>query len=217
MPVLGLCRGCNQAWPVRPSNHCATCGREIAAATDVDYRCGDCLDRRLPHRRMTVGWSYDGPVAASLRALKFQRLERIGVHLVDRMFEALPEDELTRLKGVEIVTAVPLWRWRLLRRGYNQAEILARRWAWCLDLPCVSLLARRKGSRPQTRLSREQRRRNVRSSMRWRGSSGVPKSVLLVDDVVTTGATLEEAARTLRRAGVELVHCLAIARTPNPD
>lgn len=216
VPTLGLCRSCLGAWPLQRPHRCSTCGREIASTAPADYRCGSCRRRRLAHQSLTVGWPYVGPVAASLRAIKFHRLERLGPQVVDRLLDSLAANERAVLAGVDAVTAVPLWRWRLLRRGYNQAEILGRRLAQRLDIPYASILMRHRGSRPQSQLARAERRANVRGSMRIKRRTAVPRSVLLVDDVVTTGSTLEEAARVLRAAGVRPVHCLAIARTPDP-
>lgn len=215
-PPLGLCQRCLHAWPDHRPHRCSICGRDVASTAPPGYRCGACRRRRVPHRRLTVGWAYAGPVTASLRAFKFQRLERLGPQIVDRLVASLTSEENDALSSADIVTAVPLWRWRLLRRGYNQAEVLGRGLASRLGLPYSTLLARRRGSRPQSRLARADRRGNVRGTMRPARSGQASGAVVVVDDVVTTGSTLEEAARTLRRAGADEVHCLAFARTPEP-
>ena len=114
----------------------------------------------------------------------------------------------------DLVVPVPLhWR-RRLDRGFNQAESIARALAAALDLPLVSALRRHRHTRAQARLERGERARNPRGAFalgdaqRLRGAR-----VLLVDDVVTTAATVEAAARTLKSAGVERVLVAAVART----
>jgi ComF family protein len=121
--------------------------------------------------------------------------------------------------GWDLVVPVPLhWR-RRLARGYNQAAAIARPLACRLGLPAAEALARCRPTPPQTALPRPARRHNPR------GAFAVParhrrrlagRRVLLVDDVVTTGATLDAAARALLAAGAAEVHAVAVARTPAP-
>lgn len=181
----------------------------------LDYRCGACRSRRAPHAALTVGWSYQPPVTHSIRGLKFQRQEGLAEHLIDHLTDRLARAEMERLRRSDQITAVPLWWRRKLTRGYNQADLLARALARRLDLPWRRHLVRRRGGAPQSGLARDERRRNVRQTIRIKRGRRVVGSVLLVDDVVTTGATLEECARVLRRAGAETVHLLAVARTPD--
>ena len=216
-PRLGLCRHCLQDWPVRETNRCSLCGRTIHRVRSTHSRCGECSRRRVSFQHLTVGWDYEEPVAGSLRALKFQRLDCLAGHLTDRLLEDLGSTERELLTDVDGVTAVPLWWRRRLTRGYNQSALLARTLAHGLGLPCYSLLVRRRGSVPQSRLVRAQRRRNVRGTMRARRRASLPSRLLLIDDVITTGATLEEASSTLRRAGVSEIRALAFARTPDPS
>ena len=102
---------------------------------------------------------------------------------------------------------------RLRGRGFNPAAVAARHAARALSLELRSTALQRVRDTPsQTGLGRRERRRNVRGAFRARGA--VPERIWLVDDVVTTGATLEEAARALRRAGARQVVALCVARTP---
>lgn len=213
-PALGLCGDCRRSWPRRAPGRCALCGREIASAVGLDYRCGGCGSRRAPHSALTIGWTYLPPLTHSVRGLKFGRQEGLAEHLVDHLMDRLSSAEVDRLRHSDQITAVPLWWRRRLTRGYNQAELLALAVARRTDLPYRRLLVRQRGGTPQSALARDQRRRNVRGTVRIKRGRRVAGSVLLIDDVLTTGATLEECARVLRCAGAQAVQLLAVARTP---
>lgn len=121
-----------------------------------------------------------------------------------------------RLQGrFDVVTWVPLSRWRLWRRGYDQSRLLAERLARNLGVPCVRLLKKVRHTKAQSGLTGEsQRRANVLGAYKPApGADAEGRRVLLVDDVVTTGATVSECARVLRTAGAARVVCVALAIT----
>jgi ComF family protein len=154
-----------------------------------------------------AAYLYVHPLTAVVRALKFGGADFLGGSL---------GRELASCCGggsADVVTAVPLAWPRLLLRGYNQAEAVARPLAAALGLPYRRLL-RRRSRRRQTSLDRDQRRRNVLGTFRPRPSLEPGATVLVVDDVMTTGATLGAAAAALRRAGAAAVVAAVVARTP---
>jgi ComF family protein len=111
----------------------------------------------------------------------------------------------------KVVIPVPLHRARLRRRGFNQAQLLSER----LGLEVRHLLRRRKNTPSQTGLSRSQRVLNLSGAFEVRGDP--PDCVLVIDDVYTTGSTMHEIAKTLKRAGVTRVEALTVARVPRPE
>lgn len=115
----------------------------------------------------------------------------------------------------DVITWVPLSRWRLWRRGYDQSRLLAQRLADKMDIPCEPLLKKTRHTKAQSGLSGEsERRANVLGAYEVTpGTVTQGRRVLLVDDVVTTGATLSECARVLRTAGAAGVVCVALAMT----
>jgi ComF family protein len=224
---LGLCLACRGRL-ARPEPGCAACGEPIPAAAleplPPGWVCGECRRRPPPFAALRAAWSYRGPAAAAVRALKFRRLDYLGAHLARDLRELVAGAEA----GWDLVVPVPLhWR-RRWRRGYNQAERIARPLAGLLGVPCAELLRRRRATRPQTALAREERLSNPRGAFVLRRGRWPPAAaraaarlaggrVLLVDDVVTTGATLRAAAEVLRRSGAREVVALAAARTPAGD
>jgi ComF family protein len=121
---------------------------------------------------------------------------------------------------VDVVVPVPLHRWRLVRRGFNQALVLARPLCREHGLACrPEILVRRRYTRPQVGLDQASRRRNVAGAFMAPPRHGRlldQATVLLVDDVYTTGATLRECARTLLNAGAARVHALTLVRAGGP-
>ncbi len=217
---LGLCEVCRRRLVRWPDRACAVCGEPLAGASlPAGYRCGSCRKRSPPYDGLLSVWSYQPPLDSVLMGLKFQRLEYLGSQL-GRAAAKLLGPRLAGENGPRptLVVSLPLYWWRHLRRGYNQADVVARSLAAELDLPVARLLRRRRATPPQSRLGRRARRKNLerafllRTPVRCRG-----QRILLVDDVVTTGATLEAAARCLRRGGAESITALTIARTPDPS
>ncbi len=178
------------------------------------YECGACRRRPPPYDRILSAWSYQPPLDAVLAGLKFRRLEYLGAQLGRATVDLLRP----RLTDRDLVVPVPLHWWRHLRRSYNQAAVIARPVASDLGLPLASVLRRRRPTTAQSRLSRAERQRNLRGAFAVRRGM-LPKGsrVLLVDDVATTGATVQDASACLRRAGAGSIIALTVARTPEPE
>jgi len=154
---------------------------------------------------------YEGEVRDALLRYKFQRIaaycEPFGILLSACIAEYL-EDE------VDFVTWVPLSRKRLRKRGYDQAKLLAEVTASELGLPCIQLLEKPVHTAQQSKTgSAEKRRANISGAYRVLNKSLISgKTILLIDDIVTTGATFSECSRMLGMAGAERVYCAALAR-----
>jgi ComF family protein len=145
-----------------------------------------------------------------LPRFKFHRDLAAGALLSQLMVETV-----TGLPRPDAIVPVPLHRARLRRRGYDQALELARPLAFALELPLRDdLLQRVRGTAPQSELNAIARRRNLRGAFALKPGVPVPSYVALVDDVMTTGATLHAAAAALRQAGVRRVEAWVCARVP---
>lgn len=213
--VMGLCIRCRGRLRPLDGTRCPGCGRPLRGALlPAGYRCGACRRRPPAFDRLLALWSYQPPLDAVIRGLKYRRLDFLGAHLARELEERARRTELE----AQLVTFVPLhWR-RHLVRGYNQAERIARPLARRLRLPAPATLVRTRSTPPQTRLARSERAGNLRGAFRARRRVRLTgRRVLLVDDVVTTGATLAAAAAALRAAGAAAITAVAIARTPGPE
>lgn len=172
--------------------------------------CGGCL-REPPHFDTTVALGdYTPPVDGMVVALKAG-----GRLALANVFGALLARRAARLEVTRgLLAPVPLAFERHAQRGFNQATEIARRVARTLALPLdAALLLRVRDARPQHLLERAERRRNVRGAFAVRGDVR-GRHVVVVDDVMTTGSTLDEVAMVLKQAGATRVTNLVVARTP---
>ena len=178
--------------------------------------CGACLPRAaspLRHAPLTevhAACVYAAPIDRLLLRFKFHHDLAAGGLLAQLMAQSL-----AAVPRPDALLAVPLHRARLRRRGYDQALELARPLALALDLPLLhGALRRVRATAAQSQLDAGQRRRNLRQAFAVPAGRALPAHVVLVDDVMTTGATLHAAALTLRRAGVRRVDAWVCARVP---
>jgi ComF family protein len=165
---------------------------------------GEALDLAL------AAWSYDGPLRRALAALKYGGARRLAPILADLTAPAL--GTLRAIAGDGLLVPVPVHAERRRARGYNQAELLVRRLSDVSGMAWVDALARVRPTTKQHELRRAQRLQNLRGAFTHRSSLRRGSTVILVDDIVTTSATLEACAGVLRSAGAESVYGLAVAR-----
>ncbi|MFH1009885.1 MAG: ComF family protein [bacterium] len=152
----------------------------------------------------------EDPVRSIVHALKYDGRRILAAHMARRWARTLPQDFFRK----EVIWIPVPQHWaRSWQRGFSQSLLLAknlrRERAIALD---TKLLRRVKHTRTQTRLTPAERRKNVRNAFRVRKTCPIPEGVILIDDVITTGATMEECARTLKRAGVKWVGAAAFAK-----
>jgi len=194
-----LCPKCRAGIPLIRPPVCQKCGKPLRGPPDLVFTCVPCRHRRTYFTCARAAGIYDGPLRDAIHALKFGRCRALAGPLGRLMAEVVATDPRLR---ADLVVPVPLSPRRLQERGFNQAELLATEVAGSLNIPVdAGLLARVRETASQTRLSKDERRANVRAAFE---AGCVPQvgRVLLVDDVVSTGATVVECARALRHSGV---------------
>jgi len=215
-----LCRGCGAGFERFPHPRCAHCQVPLpvldAAEGPRHPLCHDCTNRFSPLDSCTAGVVYRGEAERWIQRFKYPgrgisalRPEAEGVVRALILEAGLA----ARDPGEARLIPIPLHPRPLRERGFNPALVLARALARHHGVAvATSGLDRVRDTASQTRLGRRARRSNVRGAFAC--DRAAPPTVWLVDDVVTTGATLEEAARTLRRSGAETIHAFVAARTP---
>ncbi len=197
---------------------CVLCGN-VLEKEELDL-CKDCrMDApEYPNRKskrqfldsFAAVWYYEGNVRKSLLRYKFHNARSFaapyGRLLAMKLLELYPE-------GFDVLTWVPVSRLRKLRRGYDQVELLAKAVGKELGITPVPLLKKVRHNRPQSGISgAEKRRANVLGAYRETDREAIAgRRILLLDDILTTGATAGECARVLKTAGAKEVHCAAVA------
>ncbi len=205
---IDLCADCAGELP-RNTSCCARCALPLAIPAAL---CGECQRRPPPWDAAWAPFRYAWPLDRLESRYKFGRDLAAG-----RVLAAMWQAEPRPLELPDLILPVPLHRGRLRQRGYNQALELAKPLARALNIPLQNdLLQRHRATPAQTELDAVTRRRNMHGAFALRAGVALPTYVAILDDVMTTGATLAECARVLKRAGVQRVDVWALARAPSP-
>lgn len=161
---------------------------------------------------MLVPWLYAGPLRQAIHRMKYRSQRRLAAPLGDLLAEALRRQP----QPADAIIPVPLHATRLAERGFNQSSELAARIARATGLPLVSGLERCRDTGHQAQLGRRERHDNIAAAFVWNVYTPPPARVLLVDDVLTTGATLVACGDALRAVGTQEVRAVALARSLAP-
>ncbi len=204
---LDLCSRCELELPVL--THC--CQQCALPLQEHAAYCGQCLLCPPPYQHVESPWLYLPPIAQLISRFKYNRQYSVGKILskmaANRYVSTYIDRELP-----DLIVPIPLHWTRQITRGFNQSEHLARDYSRRLNIPTKRYLKRCRPTAAQQTLAADQRRRNMKGAFRASGDvSG--KLVVVVDDVMTTGATVSEASRCLLEAGAREIHVWCLART----
>lgn len=210
--AVDLCQQCHDELNTN-SHHCSQCGIPLPQTVDL---CGECQKKSPPFESLYAPYLYQGGIRELLVALKFnQKLSHarlLGCLMLDKLAGHLEDSEMP-----DAIVAVPLHPKRERERGYNQALELLRPLAKRYKIPIErQLVTRNLATSKQSNLSRDERRRNLKGAFSIKPGETVPRHIVIVDDVVTTTATVTELAKTLKLAGAERIDVWAVARVPKP-
>jgi len=209
---IHLCPGCREKIITLGSPLCPVCGVPFATENGIDHHCGPCRAHPPAYVAARAAVVFSGPVQELIHRFKYGH----KVHLC-RPLGLLTARQLAGFAAgaaADLVMPVPLHKKRLRWRGYNQASLLAGSLAKQWRLPLVRQNLRRvRWTEPQINLAAGERELNVRGAFAVSNRDAVAgKRIILVDDVFTTGSTVAECARTLKRAGAEAVFIVTVAR-----
>jgi ComF family protein len=206
-----LCDTCLHAVTSYPLPSCPRCAAVVGPFVETEDGCSHCRNPR-PHfdAALRLG-RYEGPLRELILRMKYG--SEWLAEAVGRLWSVRAAEQLRAVKANAVVP-VPLHWWRRLTRGYNQSEALAREIAGFLGIPCLSSLLRIRHTRHQSAFeSLEAKRENVRNAFRAADTNVLRgRTVLLVDDVMTSCSTASEAARSLKAAGAARVVVAVLAR-----
>lgn len=212
---LPVCHECLAALAPFRGPCCAVCGRPFVSQAATDASVPLCFACRRGTYAFNVARSYgeyNDEMSRAVGLLKYERLTRLGGWFAARLEEKIQTEP--EIFAADVAVPVPLHPARQRERGYNQAELIARPLARKLKLPLGAyLLVRTRPRPPRLLLSRRERWQTVRGAYEIRKGTRVDNlRVLLIDDVFTTGATLDACARALKSAGAKSVAGLTVAR-----
>lgn len=212
--AMDLCRSCLSSFTEATSPLCPFCGRPFGSGGGEDHACADCLAARPRFDIARAPYVYEGLLMTAIHELKYERKTHLARSL-GNLLASYAEGWLGNAGEGLVLMPVPLHPRRLRKRGFNQSLLLARPVASRLNAELDFLTLRRtRFTPPQTNLTGDERKKNVRRAFgivepnRLKG-----RTVLLIDDVATTGSTLNECAGVLKKAGAKEVLCLVLART----
>lgn len=203
-----MCLECRQKVEYIEEPRCKKCGKPIRYE-EQEY-CHDCTQHIFYYEQGMSIWLHKGPVRWSVYQFKYHNR---------RIFAEFYTEEWWRIYGnklmewsIDVIIPVPLHRKRRRRRGYNQSEILAKELGKRCNIPVdTNSVIRTVNTRPQKELNNKERQKNLRSAFDvtkyWKNA----KNVLLIDDIYTTGNTIDSIARLLKQKGAEKVYFLTIS------
>ncbi len=213
------CIGCGTPVPLNRHNVCSECLDNIDYVKECCTKCSGiitngnctiCSDRIFyPEKNISIT-DYNGVIRKMLRNYKFKKNRRIKSHLSAIACRKLLCEQI----DADLITFVPINKKKKARRGYNQSELISKIIAKKMNLKHIKLLEERKPVKSQKTLGYRERFLNVINRYYTVNSKSIKgKNVLIIDDIFTTGATINECARILLEAGASKVFSLTIART----
>ncbi|NVM22199.1 MAG: ComF family protein [Desulfobacterales bacterium] len=207
-----FCESCRKDLAPIDSPLCSKCGLPFVSREGENHTCSECLIETKHFGRARAFGVYDGALMEAIHRFKYGKKSALSHPL-----SALARETFFRFwaaADIDLFVPVPLHIKRLRERGFNQSHLLITRWAKQGQIPYDGLtLSRVRWTEPQTTLSRTDRRKNIKGAFSIRHPEKIEgRKILLVDDVYTTGATVNECARVLVGAGAKFVDVLTLAR-----
>lgn len=218
-----FCQTCERKLKRVAAPICFCCGAPFDQSAQVlpDSLCADCRDNRYHHApvldQRRAPFEYSGPMRKAIHALKYQNKTALAAPLAAWLAEySNNSNSGLLLAEIEIIVPIPLHPVRQWRRGYNQSTLLAQELSRLTQIPVAPILKRVRHTVPQVELHADERTQNIKGAFAmdesiWPQYSSA-RNILLIDDVATTGATLEECARVLKKRGAATVCALTLAR-----
>ena len=206
-----FCPKCLSELPFNDENICEHCGRKVIAG--VKY-CSTCKGRLVSIDKGRSVFNYEKPISTLIKRVKYNNQRYVADYFIER----LSFEYLKNYFNADYITFVPMTDEAFSKRGYNQSQILAQGLS---EKVCVKLfdgIIKVKETKRQATLSRDDRLKNLKGAFRVKNKKEIKdKTVLIVDDVTTTGATGEAVAEKLKKAGAKAVYLLTVASLPPKD
>lgn len=204
----GVCPECSKLVKVIEEPRCGKCGKLLNS--ELDVLCRDCEKKQHVYNRGRILFPYESMVQEGLYRLKYGGRARYALYYGRLLAELIKNDP--ELMQAEALIPIPLHKKRLLKRGYNQAELIAEAIGTNTGKKILNnVIVREKNTKPMKLLGLNERQNNLKNAFKLNRYDVELKSAILIDDIYTTGCTVDEAARVLREAGVEKIYFMAVA------
>ncbi|MCU0666833.1 MAG: ComF family protein [Candidatus Omnitrophica bacterium] len=207
-----LCGPCTNKIKRNRPPFCHCCGKHLNEKSLHKNLCVTCLKMPLYFDRAFSPYIYEDILKTLIHKFKYQRKDYLGGFLSSMLLDFIQDYDLP-IAYLDLIIPIPLHKAKLREREFNQAEVLAKGISHRFNKPMDTfILTRRTNTKSQTALDHEKRFQNIRGNFALESHSSVEgKNILLVDDVLTTGATCSEAARILKEKGAGVVFVLTLA------
>ncbi len=193
-------------------NHCQHCGLPLPS---TQPRCGHCLAHQPNYDRLFACGLFRAPLNQVVFHLKYAKQPLFAKILGNLMAEAISQQRSPNLPLPELLLPVPLHRHKERQRGFNQAGLIAQHCSHALKIPIdTKAVTRIKNTQSQTQLNRHQRQQNMRNAFKQTVDLNGINHLAIIDDIVTTGATVNSLSAELKKAGVEQIEIWCVCRTP---
>ncbi|MFH1782895.1 MAG: ComF family protein [Candidatus Omnitrophota bacterium] len=212
-----LCENCSKRIEERLPPFCEKCGKELFGEAREHELCLDCKTSKVYLDRARSILHYNEPLKKIIHNLKYKKMTSSLKDLVDIAVAFIRKNNFS--SNCDIITSIPMHPARFFKREINLSSLLAKQIAKTINKPyCEGILKKIKLSTPQSYLKREKRIKNIKGSFsidKTKAHAIIDKNVLLIDDLYTTGSTLNECAKMLKSSGSKKVEALTIARGSN--
>lgn len=210
--IIHICQECRNNLPLVSSLLCSICGIPFHGTGD-GHPCGACIKNPPQFDLARAHFLYEGPIRELVHSFKYNQQTHLRHPLALLTLQGM--GSFLADNNPHLIVPVPLHRSRLRQRGFNQAVLLGRVLSRRLNLPLLpDSLVRTRPTEPQINLSATERKVNVKGAFTVKSPDQIAgKRILLLDDVMTTGSTMNECAKELKKAGAEMVTAVTIART----
>jgi len=202
-----ICSECKRILCNEDRNCCNLCGKKIYLEENI---CRECRERRVYYEKLIFFDEYKDVLKDRIIAYKFNDKSYLYSFFAELLMNKIIDEE------IDLITAIPISKRRMKERGYNQSELIAKRISKLTGIPYFKLLVKTRETKRQSELSKIERMINVKDSFVFNNKFNIKdKKILLVDDVFTTGATINECSKILKKLGSMSIKALVIARGVN--
>lgn len=205
----GFCKKCKPDLEMVSDNHCQKCGKELKVTDVEEEYCADCQRRKRYFQQGKAAFIYSGVMKKAMYRFKYSNRRCYGRIFAEMAVKSY--DSWSGLKDIDGIVPVPMYNKKKRMRGYNQAEVIAEELGKMIHMPVYkNYVIRNRLTLPQKNLDDVQRRANLKNAFIIRKNGVKLRKILLVDDIFTTGSTMDEIAKVCRENGVLKIYCLCV-------